>query len=187
MEFLFKLWASSWLEDRLVSHISFLQNALLLGPILNYFDKVPMYIYLIISSWETPSLGSYSPARGRLCPGWRHQEDRALQVHRPSAGCTQRYSHQVGTNIRNVIKSIFSMVTESTVQLHWQCWSQLKLVVSVIITIVIIILAVFCPKDHVDDFRGVAAIIGVAVTFVTEVASNTATANIVVIVNHHHL
>ena len=30
--------------------------------------------------------------------------------------------------------------------------------------------------------RGVAAIIGVAVTFVTEVASNTATANIVVIV-----
>ena len=56
--------------------------------------------------------------------------------------------------------------------------------VSVIITIVIIILAVFCPKDHVDDFRGVAAIIGVAVTFVTEVASNTATANIVVIVLH---
>ena len=60
----------------------------------------------------------------------------------------------------------------------------MKLVVSVIITIVIIILAVFCPKDHVDDFRGVAAIIGVAVTFVTEVASNTATANIVVIVLH---
>ena len=56
--------------------------------------------------------------------------------------------------------------------------------VSVIIAVVIIILAVFCPNDHVDDFRGVAAIIGVAVTFVTEVASNTATANIVVIVIH---
>ena len=143
MEFLFKLWASSWLEDRLVSDISFLQHALLLGPAINYFDKV----YLIISSWETPSLGSYSPARGRLCPCRRHQEDRALQVHRPPAGCTQRYSHQVRSNIRNVIKTFFSMFTESTVQLHWQCWSRLKLVVSVIITIVIIIpLAVFLSQ-----------------------------------------
>ena len=33
------------------------------------------------------------------------------------------------------------------------------------------------------NYRGVAAIIGVAVTFVTEVASNTATANIVVNIN----
>ena len=132
MDFLFKLWASSWLEDRLVSLFKTKEK---------FYIKLRHHqVYLIISSWETPSLGSYSPARGRLCPCRRHQEDRALQVHRPSAGCTQRYSHQVGTNIRNVIKSIFSMVTESTVQLHWQCWSQLKLVVSVIITIMIMLM-----------------------------------------------
>ena len=38
-------------------------------------------------------------------------------------------------------------------------------------------------ESALSKYRGVAAIIGVAVTFVTEVASNTATANIVVNIN----